>query len=205
METFRKSVAAGLLIGIASVLFVSMFEANKLAAAILFSFALFFICLLGLFLFTGKIGWALSGENPWWWYLLVLAGNIVGTLLVGVMAWLAFPDGGLMESAQTLIDAKSACSATSLFVKGMLCGVLMYLAVAGFKKGEGMVRYLGIFFCIPVFILCGFEHSIADAAYMFVAMRLDFFGLMLVIAAGNAVGSILAWAIIEKSWTESAT
>lgn len=198
MEVFRKSVAAGLLIGLAGGLFTGMFQSAKMVAAFLFAFALFFICLLGLDLFTGKIGWFGKDDRPVWYYLAVLSGNVMGTLLSAVL--LLSADPGLKASARILIDAKMALSWPQLLIKGILCGIMMYLAIACFKKAEGAARWLGIFLGIPVFILCGFEHSIADAAYMFLAMRLDFILPFLIVAAGNALGSIGACFLMDAPW-----
>ena len=46
-----------------------------------------------------------------------------------------------------------------VFFAGVLCGILMYTAVWVYKQKNTAAA---IFFCVPVFILAGFEHSIAD-------------------------------------------
>ena len=75
------------------------------------------------------------------------------------------------------------------FIKSVLCGVVMYLAVAIYKKGSP----LGIIFGIPLFIFCGFQHCIANVITMGVATG---FSWSLVLAvAGNFVGSLLIWCL----------
>ena len=70
----------------------------------------------------------------------------------------------------------------------------MYIAVNNHKKISGEIgKYIGIFLCVMVFILCGFEHSIANMFYFSAGSLWSFKTLLyvLVMVAGNSVGSIL--------------
>ena len=71
----------------------------------------------------------------------------------------------------------------------IFCGLLIFICVDIFKKKNTLV---GIFFCIPVFILCGFEHSIADMFYLFNARVFSWEAVLFiaVVAVGNAVGGL---------------
>ena len=56
-------------------------------------------------------------------------------------------------------------------------------------------QYLGIFLCVPVFILCGFEHSIADMYYFFLAKGISWvvspsIGTILLYSLGNVLGAL---------------
>ena len=76
-----------------------------------------------------------------------------------------------------------------ILITAFFCGILMYTAVAIYKeKGSP----LGIFFCVPVFILSGFEHSIADMFYFFCARMFsgEVFLFLLLVVIGNAVGGM---------------
>lgn len=187
-HAFWSGIASGMLVGIGGTVYLSC--QNKVVGAVLFSVALLCICLLGLYLYTGKIG--LFIEKPDKKSALALpvglGGNIIGAALTGVLSAIAKP---------SLIDAaQSACSAKleGGFIKGLIaaifCGVLMYAAVKTYGvKGT----LLGIIFCIPTFILCGFEHSIADAYYFAVASMRGAFDPMrivfiLVAVVGNTLG-----------------
>ena len=66
----------------------------------------------------------------------------------------------------------------------------MFSAVDIYKKYDSIT---GIIFCIPTFILCGFEHSIADSFYFFVmgCYTLNVFLFILTAIIGNAVGANL--------------
>ncbi|WP_298070738.1 formate/nitrite transporter family protein [uncultured Faecalibaculum sp.] len=178
------SILAGGAVALAGRLYAGM--DNKLAAAILFSFALYMVCLFGLDLFTGKIGFLTDRTRPVLWYGQIFLGNFIGAAGISLLCLAADP--GIQEIASGMIDAKLDIPLWSLFARGMLCGFLMYIAVVSWKKTGSP---LGIFLCIPMFILSGFEHSIADMSYMVMGLRFDFLGALLVIALGNAAGSIL--------------
>ena len=75
------------------------------------------------------------------------------------------------------------------FLKSVLCGAIMYLAVAIYRKGSP----IGILLGVPLFIFCGFQHSIANAITMGVA--LSFSWSIIVCVAGNLVGALVAWLI----------
>ena len=77
-------------------------------------------------------------------------------------------------------------------VAAVFCGILMYAAVKTYGvKGT----LIGIIFCIPTFILCGFEHSVADVYYFTVASLSGFNPMsivfVLVAVAGNTLGGWL--------------
>lgn len=184
MKTLVSSMFAGGAVALAGRLYAGM--DNKVAAAILFSFALYMVCLFGLDLFTGRIGFLPDRQKPLVWYLEIFLGNFLGAAAVALLAVAADP--AIIPTAVGMIEAKLAVPLWSLFAKGVLCGFLMYIAVVSWRKTGNP---LGIFLCIPMFILSGFEHSIADMSYMVMGLRLDFLPALLVIALGNAVGSIL--------------
>ena len=97
------------------------------------------------------------------------------------------------------MDIKNADNIWSLFVLGIYCGILMYVAVACFNKGKkiggpNLLGYLGIFLCVMMFIHCGFEHSIADMFYYMVSGNMTTAAGWVVIpmvTLGNAVGGVL--------------
>ena len=73
-------------------------------------------------------------------------------------------------------------------IRAFFCGILMYVAVSVYKENN---TPLGIMFCIPVFILSGFEHSIADMCYFAVAgYTLPAVLFVAVVVVGNAIGGM---------------
>ena len=106
-------------------------------------------------------------------------------------------DGSVLNRAipNPALVAESACAGKlarewwQTLVRAIFCGILMYTAVAIYKeKGSP----LGIFFCVPVFILSGFEHSIADMFYFFCArmFSLEVFVFLALVVVGNSVGGM---------------
>ena len=69
----------------------------------------------------------------------------------------------------------------------------MYLAVEMYRRGTK----LGILIGVPLFIFCGFQHSIANVITMGVAM--EFSWTILLCALGNFLGAIAAWAMCRNN------
>ena len=184
-----EGVAAGVLISIGGAIFLALSE-NKYVGACLFSVALLCICFKGYNLFTGKVGFMVYGHDKKAFLTLFagLIGNVVGTLVFGLALSFALPD--LNTQAEVLCNAKFTQELYQTLIRAIFCGILMYLAVSIFKENKTVV---GIIFCIPVFILAGFEHSIADMAYFATARIFTHKALLFIatVVLGNAIGGML--------------
>ena len=78
----------------------------------------------------------------------------------------------------------------------------MYLAVDGFKRSnDPLIQVLGIFLGVPVFILCGMEHSIADMYYISAGMAWGMKAILclVVIILGNGIGGVLIPLIASRT------
>lgn len=184
-----SGVCAGLLITIGGSVFLAC--ENRYAGSVLFSVALLVICLKGYALFTGKVGFMTEKHDREAWRVLgtALLGNLIGTVIGGLLIRYAVPNLG--AAAEALAAGKLAQAAPQTFIRACFCGMLMYLAVSVYRDRAGNIT--AILFCIPVFILSGFEHSIADMFYfacggMFTVRTLAF---ICVAALGNALGGML--------------
>ncbi len=187
----RKTISglsAGLLITLGGAVFLAC--DNRYAGAVLFSVALLCICLKGYALFTGKVGFIPEkhGKEEISVLLLGLLGNALGTVLGGWLIRAGLPKLG--EAAEALCAAKLTQLPGQTFVRALFCGVLMYLAVSVYRDQK---QVIGILFCIPVFILSGFEHSIADIFYFAASgmVSLKAFVFLWIVIAGNSVGGML--------------
>ncbi len=191
MRVFTKALASGLMIVLGVTVYLAC--ANKIVGAFLFSIALFFICSMGMNLFTGKIGYIIQNRNDPN-CLIIWLGNFVGCGFGALLIRAAKPQ--LAQAARELMDAKLQNSWLSIAISAVFCGFLMYLAVENFATNPAPVgKIVGIFLCIPIFILSGFEHSIADIGYAFLAVdgAADGCRLLLfvaVVSIFNGVGSI---------------
>lgn len=181
-------ISAGILISIGGSVFLSC--ENKVIGAVLFSVALLCICHKGYSLFTGKVGYIPEkhGKEEISALLFGLLGNLIATSLCGFILSYALPK--LKETAAVICDAKLEQSFFQALVRAVFCGILMYLAVSIFKEKQSVA---GIFFCVPVFILSGFEHSIANMFYFSVAgiVSVKAFLYIWIIILGNTVGGML--------------
>lgn len=188
IKTVFGAVSAGIMIAIGGSVFLSC--DSKYVGAVLFSVALLCICYLGYYLFTGKIGYLANdfSKNNILNLSVGLAFNLIVTFLLGILISFAFPN--LIEKAYIMCTAKLDQTFLITFIRAIFCGVLMYTAVEIFKEKK---TPLGIIFCIPVFILCGFEHSIADMFYFGVSgiFTTKILTFELASVLGNTVGGLI--------------
>ena len=197
----RKSVfegiAAGVYIGIGGAVFLAC--DNKVLGAVFFTVALLSICITGMQLFTGKVGMIVTSHTRADVISLFgcLLGNLCGTLLCALIARIGVPQ--LEERSLAVAGNKLAAlpgDSLRVLFAGILCGILMYTAVWAYKQKNTV---WGILFCVPVFILAGFEHSIADMFYVFFAGTFEpgqfftpnAFLFLLLVVIGNSLGGML--------------
>lgn len=180
--------AAGILIGIGGSVFLSC--ENKVIGAVFFTVALLSICLLELQLYTGKVGMLVYSRKKSDLASLIgcLIGNTAGTLICSLLIYFGRPSISL--KAAELVSAKLTLGMLPVFLSAILCGILMYTAVYCYKTKNTVAAIL---FCVPVFILSGFEHSIADMFYFFAAMSYTPRSLLFIVVVilGNSVGGML--------------
>lgn len=187
-KAFVSAILAGAMVGMAGTVYLNL--DLQWFGSILFMSGLILVCLRGYNLYTGAIGYFHSiREVPK--FIIYIIGNIIGVALVALI-----PN----PVAAELAFAKLQMPLGIALYKSIFCGVLMYLAVDIYRSRKSI---LGIMACIPMFILAGFEHSIADAFY-FISARmfsLDVLVFMIVVLLGNAIGSII-YARVER-WTRT--
>ena len=184
-----KGIASGIMISIGCAVYLAC--PDKIVGAVLFSVALLTICYFGFSLYTGKIGFIVlaHGKKEFSELLLGLLGNLLGVALCGWALMAAIPS--IKETALALCNAKLAGQEWwQTFARGCFCGALMYIAVAIFKEKKSPI---GVLFAIPVFILSGFEHSIADIGYFAVSGIFSWqaFGFLWLVIVGNTVGAMI--------------
>ena len=202
LNKIASGVCAGILISIGGSVFLSC--ENKVIGALLFTVALLCICYKGYSLFTGKVGYLpeKADKEAFSVLLLGLLGNAIGTVCCGFLLRVAVPAIG--AAAETLCSGKLETQALwQTFVRAVFCGILMYLAVSIFRDSK---TPLAILFCIPVFILSGFEHSIADLYYFAASgiVSLQAFAFLWVVIVGNSVGGVLLGLLMKLGGKEKA-
>lgn len=192
LDYLIKSIFAGIMIGIAGTVYLRV--DNNIVGALLFSIGLLVICMYGMNLYTGKIGYILINKLNYIYELLItILGNFIGTFLVARLVLLT-RFKSVSDKAVDLVNLKLNDNLFSIFILAVLCGILMYIAVNNYKKINNEIgKYSCIFMCVMVFILSGFEHSIANMYYISVANLLSLKSLLyiFIMILGNSVGSIL--------------
>lgn len=181
-NTFALAVMSGIMIGFGGVVFL-MCE-NRVVGSVLFSFGLLTIVCQGFALYTGRVGY--FRQYGWAQMAATLAGNFVGTFIMAkLFALTRLPIG---EAVQGIVATKLADSSLSVFVLAVGCGAMMYLAVDNYRKSKS---WLFVIMPIVIFILSGFEHSIANMFYLSLAGAWGWEAIRITILAilGNALGS----------------
>lgn len=188
---------------------------TKVVTSASFAAALSLVVMAGAELFTGNnfvmASASFAGEVKWsdtirlW--VICYVGNLVGSLLASVLFhFTGIPTGAVGEFFATTAAAKMGGSALNLFIKAIFCNMLVCIAVwCGTKMKSESGKLIMIFWCIYVFMVCGFEHSIANMTAMAVGL-LDPNGVagisiggyvhnLLWVTLGNMVGGIcfVAW------------
>ena len=157
-----KGILAGIMIAIGGTVYLMV--SSKELGAILFAIGLFVIVVNGLNLFTGKVGYIINYSNSYLVeVLLTLLGNFIGTLLTGGILLNTRISAVLNVKASKLVEVKINDNYLSIFILAIFCGILMYLAVNGYKTiKDPLGKYLAVFLGVSVFILSGFEHCVVN-------------------------------------------
>ena len=198
LREFLLSVVAGMSISFGCIAF--LVSGSKIAGALFFVVGLFIILNFNFSLYTGKVCYVLDNKPKyiarilWIWF-----GNVIGAIFMALMVN-ATRLSGLLETATAIVDTKLNDSLLSLFFLGVFCNILIFVAVYGYKKFDNILaKMVALFFGVSVFVLCGFEHCIADAFYF--AFTGAYTGktllCLIVITLGNTVGGMLFPAIIK--------
>ena len=187
-----KSIIAGIMIGIGGTIYLSL--DIKIVGALLFAIGLFMIVTRGYNLYTGKVGYIFDNKPK---YLIevftTIIGNFIGTFLVGFLLKFTRVYELINSKAYNLCTVKLNDCWLSILILSFFCGMLMYLAVDGYKTGkDSFNKYASVFLGVMVFILCGFEHSIANMYYFSVAnlYNAKVFGYLGLMILGNGLGGV---------------
>lgn len=184
MKTLRSAILAGICIGIAGFGYLAI---GGIAGAALFSCGLIAVVSYKFKLFTGTAGFFVKGELGQ--LGIILIGNIIGCLLMSLMARVSpMP---LQEAAEKILSSRLSTGPLKAGILAIGCGFLMTTAVTFARRD----KWLPLLFCVPMFIVCGFPHCIADVFY-YLSCSLDFWQtqfwsillLYLCIVLGNFIG-----------------
>lgn len=158
----RSSTLSGICIGIAGFGYLAE---KSIIGAVLFSFGLLTVVHYGLKLYTGTAGFIKKGEVGQ--LFLILLFNIIGCGLVGLIARCSpMP---LQDTAQGILEGRLSIGPLRGTILAIGCGFIMTTAVTFARQGKN----LPLLFGVPLFIMCGFPHCVADAFY-YLCVPLEF-------------------------------
>ena len=169
---------------------------QRVLAGVVFSLGLLLVVVAGAELFTGNnliaMAWAdgcMSTRDVLVNWAVVCLANFAGALGLATLVFLsghaAMNDGAVARAYLQIAAAKGSLPLTEAFFRGVLCNVLVCMAVWMTLAGRSVTdKFVAIVLPISAFVAAGFEHSIANM-YLFPMAQ------MLKAAAGQPVE--LAW------------
>lgn len=204
IKTFIRSILAGILIGFGGFICLrtNSITGSTILGSFLFSFGLIIICNFNYNLFTGKICYLFENNGKTFLkrlldMIIILFGNMVGTLVFVGIIKLSIPNNTLntelLNTLQATVNSKLNYNWYQMIGLGFFCGILIYIAVEGFKKVENPFgKYVILILAIGGFIICGFEHSIANMFYYFLSGNFNIiaFCSLLLCVIGNSIGGV---------------
>jgi formate transporter len=223
LSMLMLSVLAGAFIGLGTLYFVLIrsdtslgFAARQALGGVAFSMGLILVVVAGAELFTGNnllaMAWAdrkISTVDVLRNWAIVCAGNFIGAAGLALLVFLShhteMNNGAIAQEYVRMAMAKVALPFWTAFFKGVLCNVLVCMAVWMALAGRSVIdKAVAIVFPISAFVAAGFEHSIANMYIIPLAMLLQtfesiggssntvtwagFFGNLVPVIAGNIIG-----------------
>lgn len=192
-KEYIKAILAGVMIGLSGLAYLSV--ENKILGSFLFSFGLITILLQDWSLYTGKIGYitkCTAKYIPVW-----LFGNYIGTFFMAVASR---PISSVYQTALTLCQDKLSQPWPMALTLSIACGIMMTLAVDGYRHTLGS-HFILVVTPIMIFILCGFEHSIANMFYYNLASVWSWkaLGYIFINIVGNAIGALIIQSLNKET------
>ena len=214
LQLFTLALLAGAFIAFGAMFYTVTVTGSELGlgptrflGAVAFSLGLILVIVGGAELFTGNnlivIAWAdgkisLAALLRNW--AIVYCGNLAGALataaMMAVSGALEIGGGAVAATATGIVDGKLALTPLEAFFRGILCNVLVCLAVwLCFAARSVTDKVFAILFPIAGFVAIGFEHSVANMYLIPVGMMTTgtydiagFIGNLIPVTLGNIVG-----------------
>ena len=201
IKLFRSSIFAGIAIGtagfgyLASGIQSAVF--GSVVGAITFSFGLLAVLGYKLKLYTGTAGFINRHEVGS--LFMVLLGNIVGCLCVALLTRMSLMD--MQGAAQKILELRLGTGPLRCGLLAIGCGFIMTTSVQFGRQGQ----YLPLLLGVPLFIICGFPHCVADVFYFLCvpfsflkAHLLQVLAVYVCIVLGNLAGCNLYRIVLSK-------
>ncbi|AJC11540.1 formate transporter [Berryella intestinalis] len=191
-KTFVAAMLAGAFIAFGGMYFCVFlgdstmpFAAQRMVGGICFCLGLVLVLCCGCELFTGNslmVAAKASGKISWGQMLknwgIVWVGNLVGSLLAVFLIYMAqvymLNSGGVGTAMVGVAAGKVALAPETMFFKGIMCNIFVCLAVwIGFGARTTVDKVIGILLPISAFVAAGFEHCVANMAFLPMGLLLN--------------------------------
>jgi len=185
ISTFTLAVMAGAFIAFGAVLYTYVIHDSqlsigltKLIGGLVFCLGLILVIVAGAELFTGNslivmayVSRKVTLEQLLRNWVIVFIGNLVGSLGIVFLIWLSrqwtSADSSVGVKALMIANSKVNLAFWQAFSKGILCNILVCLAVWLCFSGRSVTdKILAIIFPITAFVALGFEHSVANMYFV---------------------------------------
>jgi formate transporter len=172
---------AGAFIGLGALYFVLIksdsslgFASGQLLGGFAFSLGLILVVVAGAELFTGNnlivMAWAdgkISGTDLLKNWVIVCCANFAGAAGLAILVFYSghteMNNGAIADQYLKIAEAKCSLSFWEAFLRGVLCNILVCMAVWMALAGRSVVdKVLAIIFPVSAFVAAGFEHSVAN-------------------------------------------
>ena len=153
-----SAILAGFCISIGCI--VNLMVGGGIPGAILFTFGLITVVHYKYALYTGTAGFVENIPDIGNLFWFIFSNNFLGCAIAAAIATYAIPE--LVDKSNVIVEARSQVDIWQALIRGIFCGFLMTTAVKFAREN----KWLPLLFAVPVFILAGFYHSIADAFYI---------------------------------------
>jgi formate/nitrite transporter len=243
LQTVMLGVLAGAFIGLGAMFYTLVvsdtslsYSTARVIGGVCFSMGLLFVVVAGAELFTGNnllaMAWAEGSISSFEllrnWFVVCIA-NFVGAVFIAALVYWSghwtMNDGAIGSTYLKIAASKAALDPLTAFVRGVLCNLLVCVAVWMAMGGRTVIdRFVAIVLPISAFVAAGFEHSIANMYFFPLALMIKANGayphsageatietmlsnLGLVIAGNLVGGSVLValvyWLIYRRSASDS--
>lgn len=214
LTMWMLAMLAGAFIGLGALYFTLVrsdptlgFAIAQVLGGVVFSLGLLLVVVAGAELFTGNnllaMAWAegkISTREVLRNWSVVCLGNLVGAAGLALLVFLSghaqMNGGRIAETTLAIATAKVELPFWTAFFRGVLCNVLVCMAVWMAIAGRSVVdKAVAIVFPISAFVAAGFEHSIANMYFIPLAMLLQASGSVAeawpAITAGDFIGNLV--------------
>ena len=199
LTVVKNSVFAGICVAIAAYAYVcTSLVTDPIYGAIIFSTALTYICTRDYNLYTGKIGklmpvikdisYSEEYKRDFIVNLIIMVIiNVITAYIIGLTFGLINPSAE--EYCENIFNDKLNLGYPIIFIESVFCGIIFYFAIKCYSK----IGVISLIMGVVTFIVCGFEHSIANSAYLGISTQLNIPTILVILIGilGNTVGSVI--------------